>query len=457
MQTLSIVLVEDDPGDARLVQYTLKYSRVKPSLVWLGSLGELKEHLVDQATTPDVILLDLNLPDSTGMATVTGCKALSPETPVVVLTGHDDMEFAVRALEAGAQDYLVKGNLDADSLLRSMRYAIGRAKLEQRLVLSEERMAAAIEGAKLGVWDWLLPSEQLISLSERWLTMLGFHSGNSTLPAAAETWIERIHPEDRAAFDNALASHLQGEAPNFQCEIRLLHRQEHWVWVLVSGHVVGWDAEGRAQRMVGVQQDISERKLMEQRLEELAMRAPLTGLSNRRHFMQAIDREHGRVKRNPGLPVSVLMLDIDHFKRVNDTYGHAGGDEVLKAFSTSIRRQLREMDMAGRLGGEEFAVLLPDTDAVGSRRVAEKLRQAVEAMCVTLDDKSVVQVTTSVGLTRILPDDTRPDGALARADSALYRAKTGGRNRVEVCVEVCPLLDEESGSARLLTKREDEC
>ncbi|EWG98946.1 hypothetical protein Q427_27810 [Halomonas sp. BC04] len=321
------------------------------------------------------------------------------------------MEFAVQALEAGAQDYLVKGNLDADSLLRSIRYAIGRAKLEQRLVLSEERMTAAIEGGKLGVWDWLLTSQQFASLSDRWLSMLGYHPDDGDLPNGSDAWLARLHPDDRAHFDSALASHLEKETPNFQCEVRLRHRQQNWVWVFISGHVVSWDAEGRPQRMVGVQQDISERKIMEQRLEELAMRDTLTGLPNRRSFMQAIDHEHGRVKRHPKLSVGVLMMDIDHFKSVNDTYGHAAGDEVLKAFSSVIGGKLRETDIFGRLGGEEFAVVLPDTDQAGSWQVAEKLREAVAAMRVTLDDSVVVQITTSAGLTHILPGDTRPDGA----------------------------------------------
>lgn len=430
MQKLTIVLVEDDPGDAGLVQYTLKYSQADIALSWLTRMDELAIYLGDPESAPDIILLDLNLPDSSGMATVTDCKALSPDTPIVVLTGHDDMEFAVQALEAGAQDYLVKGNLDADSLLRSIRYAMGRAKLEQRLVLSEERMAAAIEGGKLGVWDWLLTSQRFASLSERWLGMQGFEVDDD-LPDSSEAWMARLHPEDRGDFEAALASHLKQETPNFQCEVRLRHQQGHWVWVLISGHVVSWNAEGRAQRMVGVQQDISERKVMEQRLEELAMCDTLTGLANRRSFMQAIDREHGRVRRHPELSVGVLMLDIDHFKRVNDTHGHAAGDEVLKAFSQTIGDQLRESDIFGRLGGEEFAIVLPDTDLAGCQQVAEKVREAVAAMRVTLDSGVVVQITTSVGLTHMLPADTRPDGALARADAALYQAKNQGRNRVE--------------------------
>lgn len=438
MQTLTMVLVEDDPGDAGLIRYALKYSGTDHVLSWVTSLDALAEHL-EENEAPDVVLLDLNLPDSTGMATVQGGKALVGDIPIVVLTGHDDMEFSLQALEAGAQDYLIKGNLDADSLLRSIRYAISRARLEQRLRLSEARMAAAIEGANLGLWDWLLPEGQFVALNEQWLGMLGFSADEVALPQPVDAWLERLHPDDRARFDAALAAHLEQRVPNIQCEVRMRHRQGHWVWVMVSGHAASRSPDGRPQRLVGVQQDISERRAMAERLEAQAMTDALTGLPNRRHFMQAMDYQYGRIRRHPELSVCVLMLDIDHFKRVNDTYGHAGGDVVLSAFAEAVTGHLRETDIAGRLGGEEFAVVLPDTDAAGGRRVAEKLRQAVEAMRVTLEDGAVVQITTSLGLTLMKGDDTRPDGALARADDALYRAKREGRNRVVAC----PLIAEE--------------
>ncbi|MBA2779413.1 GGDEF domain-containing response regulator [Billgrantia kenyensis] len=435
MQTLTMVLVEDDPGDAGLIRYALKYSGTGHALSWVTSLSALAEHL-EASDAPDVVLLDLNLPDSTGMATVEGCKSLVGDIPIVVLTGHDDMAFSLQTLEAGAQDYLIKGNLDADSLLRSVRYAISRARLEQRLRLSEARMAAAIEGANLGLWDWLLPERQFVSLNEQWLAMLGFSADEITLPQPVDAWLERLHSDDRSHFNAALAAHLEQRVPNIQCEVRMRHRKGHWVWVMVSGHMASRTPDGSPQRLVGVQQDISERRAMAERLEAQAMTDALTGLPNRRHFMQAMDYQYGRIRRHPELSVCVLMLDIDHFKRVNDTYGHAGGDVVLSAFAEAITGQLRETDIAGRLGGEEFAVVLPETDAVGGRRVAEKLRQAVEAMRVTLEDGTVVQITTSLGLTLMQADDTRPDGALARADGALYRAKREGRNQVVACPNI---------------------
>lgn len=187
--------------------------------------------------------------------------------------------------------------------------------------------------------------------------------------------------------------------------------------------------------MVGVQQDISERKAMEERLTHLAMHDELTGLYNRRRFMECADQEYGRLKRQADYQVGALMLDLDRFKQVNDTYGHVAGDQVLKYFAETVKGQLRENDVFGRLGGEEFAILLPHTELKGCERAAEKVRAAVEAMRVPLENGKMISITTSVGLTMMLKDDMRPDGAFARADKALYEAKHGGRNQVAVQLE----------------------
>lgn len=433
MQHLSVLLVEDDPGDAGLIKYTLKYDQTGNHLAWVESFSALEQFFAEQQAKPDVILLDLNLPDSTGIETVHACKRLSRSTPIVVLTGHDDTEFALQALEAGAQDYLAKGSLDADSLSRTMRYAISRAKLEERLIISEERMSAAIEGGKLGVWDWLFDRNEFV-FSDRWLATVGFKSDSPDLPRNADEWLERIHPEERPSFELAVERHLSGELPNYQCEFRFRHRDGHWVWLFESGHIIERDANGKPLRMVGVQQDISERKAMEERLTHLAMRDELTGALNRRSFMNIADREYGRIKRQKEYSVGILMLDLDKFKQVNDTYGHAAGDEVLKRFSHVVTEQLRENDVFARLGGEEFAVLLPHTEQEGVKKAAEKLRAAVEALNIDIEEARVIQVTTSIGVTMMHPGDERPDGGLARADKALYDAKHSGRNRC--CVNI---------------------
>ena len=142
-----------------------------------------------------------------------------------------------------------------------------------------------------------------------------------------------------------------------------------------------------------------------------------------------MQQELARVKRLD-MPVSFLMLDIDHFKHVNDTYGHATGDAVLKHFAESTTGRLRNIDLFGRLGGEEFGVLLPGTDRTGAYELADQLRQYI-AVSPVPSEKGDIHITVSIGVTEFTPEDMTPDGILARADAALYQAKEHGRNRVE--------------------------
>jgi diguanylate cyclase (GGDEF)-like protein len=154
-------------------------------------------------------------------------------------------------------------------------------------------------------------------------------------------------------------------------------------------------------------------------------------LPNRRHFLSRTDDEFARLQRLDAQDVSVLMLDIDHFKRVNDTHGHSVGDAVLKHFAEIMNEELRQIDSVGRLGGEEFAIILPGADPAAAEIFAERLRQKVETSP-THAGELTIPVTVSIGIAAMRPTDTATDNALARADEALYLAKTGGRNRVKV-------------------------
>ena len=187
---------------------------------------------------------------------------------------------------------------------------------------------------------------------------------------------------------------------------------------------------------IAVKQDITERKAQEAQLRQLSVTDPLTGVENRRGFMVQLERLHARQRRH-GHPLSVLMFDLDWFKLVNDRHGHAVGDEVLKHVTQLVGQRLRRSDHLGRLGGEEFAVLLPDTQLEGARAAADVLCQGV-AMQPVMTSVGPVSVTVSVGVAEVELND-RPEDALARADTALYRAKNLGRNRVEVAGPAMPL------------------
>jgi diguanylate cyclase (GGDEF)-like protein/PAS domain S-box-containing protein len=169
-------------------------------------------------------------------------------------------------------------------------------------------------------------------------------------------------------------------------------------------------------------QDISERKALEEKLQIMAIMDVSTGLPNRRHFFQRMNEELARLKRRDESDACILMLDLDHFKNINDTYGHAAGDAVLKHFASLLQKDLRESDLAGRIGGEEFAIAMPDCTLNSAMERAERLRKLVESGQVTHED-AVIHYTVSIGLTQFFATDAMPEVALARADAALYRAK----------------------------------
>jgi two-component system cell cycle response regulator len=163
-------------------------------------------------------------------------------------------------------------------------------------------------------------------------------------------------------------------------------------------------------------------------LHKLATTDVLTDLMNRRSFIERANAEVARARRYKK-PLSVLLLDADFFKRVNDTYGHAGGDQVLRDLADHARHVVREMDFVGRIGGEEFVICLPETALDGAMIVAERLRERVAGHPVAFEDKQI-SVSVSIGVTEIQPGDGEVAPLMQRADMALYEAKNSGRNRV---------------------------
>jgi diguanylate cyclase (GGDEF)-like protein len=202
--------------------------------------------------------------------------------------------------------------------------------------------------------------------------------------------------------------------------------------------------EGRADMVVWMIHNVTETKLAMRRLEQqqdalekqqeelerLARTDPLTGLLNRRSFFAEASRELHWVQRT-GHPAVVISFDLDHFKTINDTRGHAAGDASLRAISDMLRGERRGTDVVGRLGGEEFAIVVRDTDVDCGRRLAERLRAAVAALDVHHDGEAI-SLTASFGVTQVRASDVDLDDAIKRADGAMYTAKRLGRDRVEI-------------------------
>ena len=237
-----------------------------------------------------------------------------------------------------------------------------------------------------------------------------------------------VHPDDRDSLKTAI-SQIPVSNTRTYAQFRVVVNGEiRWI---LSESVPAADG-GQGRRWNGYWQDISSQKRFEASLVKEAATDPLTGILNRREFLASSKREFDRARRYHSV-MSVIMLDIDHFKKINDTYGHATGDEILLTLVATVQKLLRSPDIFGRLGGEEFAVVLPATDQAGGATVAGRLREAVEALSYQLDGKTKVTFTISLGVSSWRPGDSGMEELLARADNALYVAKGSGRNRV--CLE----------------------
>ncbi|WP_295999760.1 CHASE domain-containing protein [Rugamonas sp.] len=247
--------------------------------------------------------------------------------------------------------------------------------------------------------------------------------------AAALSLAQNFDAAAMPAFARAVAALAGGELL-FACESSFLRldgvaRQNELTLLVMPGHTHSLDF------VIVSTVDITERKRMNDELLVLATTDFLTGLPNRRAFTARLDDEQARLQRDVGGCAAVLMLDLDHFKRINDEYGHPTGDAVLRHVAALMRDSQRKIDTLGRVGGEEFAVLLPGTAIDAAALFADRLRQRIAATPLLLDGRSYT-VTVSIGIAAMCGADTDADAALIRADQALYRAKRGGRDRVEL-------------------------
>lgn len=228
-----------------------------------------------------------------------------------------------------------------------------------------------------------------------------------------------------AVYSNLWQTILSGRV--WRGEVMNLRKggEEYWESMAISPLR---DRFGRISHFVAVREDVTERRGREEGLRQLAHLDPLTGIGNRRYLIERAEHERMRAERF-GSPLSLLMLDIDHFKQVNDQFGHAVGDDAICRVARVCAEGIREIDVVGRYGGEEFVVVLPGTDLEGARELAERLRRAIADIEVVASDGRAGRLSASVGLSTYYQGDGL-EQLLAAADAALYRAKSLGRNRV---------------------------
>ena len=233
-----------------------------------------------------------------------------------------------------------------------------------------------------------------------------------------------VTPEERQKIVQAITD---GGGKATGVEAGLKHKDGTTVWISTNAFI-RFDADHQPISVDGVARDISGRKRMEDQLTALARTDGLTGVYNRSYFMDKSDAVI-EVMRRYQHPASMMMLDLDHFKKINDNYGHHVGDLALLAFTKACRQEIRESDVLGRLGGEEFGLLLPETSIQNAQVLAERIRKATAAIEVPLGDR-MIGITVSIGLVELSAEDLSLSSVMRRADLAMYQAKERGRNQV---------------------------
>ncbi len=347
----------------------------------------------------------------------------------------------MEALRAGASDYLTKGDFSATTLDRTVRYLMERRRAEEALRDSEERFALAMEGSNDGLWDWRDGDERM-HFSPRWKRILGFSP--EELPDRLDSWLGRVHADDKERVASEFERHLTtDETPHFENEHRLLHKDGSWRHVLARGKAVR-NAAGRALRVVGSLTDVTMAR----------SRDPLTGLPNRVLFLDRLEYAYHRASRDRNYRFSVLFIDVDRFKNVNDSLGHDAGDELLTAISQRLERCIRVVDTVARLGGDEFVMLLDESrEPDGAIRVAARVIEELNRPF-TIKEHGVF-VGASVGIAMSSAHYTSPGELLRDADTAMYRAKAEGRGRFVIFdgamhARAMHVLSVESGLRRAL-------
>jgi len=357
--------------------------------------------------------------------------SLKMDKSLVVAVSRDlDTIFQFRRRDAVTQAALF-GLIATVSILGLYIFQRGQLRFERQTIeaaaalqQSAERLQLATDASGIGVWDYDLAENRLV-WDDSMYALYGID--RASVSSSYDVWYNSVLPEDRPALDAALHATLYERAP-YMPSFRIRRGDSGLRYIQARARIY-YDAAGKPVRLVGTNEDITERKALQDKLEVQANQDYLTGLFNRRHFLEQGQVEFARMLRY-GESLSVFMLDVDRFKGINDTYGHKTGDIVLQKLSEVLRQTLRTFDIIGRFGGEEFAVLLPETDAQKAHEVAERLREITARTDVALEGGLLLRFTVSIGVATLKDKTTTLDMLLNQADKALYRAKEGGRNKV---------------------------
>ncbi len=387
-----VLAVEDNPADLRLLEMEL--SETGPTTFEVTGAATMKDALsLLEAGRFDVALLDLNLPDSFGLGGIDKILSVPGAPPVIVLTELNDRETGLQAISHNAQEYLVKGRINGDALVRCIRYAMLRDQAEKAV----RQLNAELEKRV---------AEQTAQI-------------RATNESLEQRVVERT-AELKAANENLHESRLA--ALNLMNDAILARQQADKLSAELA----------QTTRQLGT--TLTELQQSLEREQQLARTDGLTGLFNSRHFYELANRALNAAIRYRH-PLSVIMFDVDDFKHINDTAGHLVGDSALIKIAKNTSAIMREVDVLARYGGDEFIVLLPQTTADQSLQVAERIRACASEIRLETSQLTL-NLTLSIGIAQGNIEDANEtiERIIQHADEAMYQAKAKGRN----CIHTYP-------------------
>lgn len=421
---IRLLLVEDDAGDASLIKYHLKLAgSVSFSLEWVQSMQQARDYLQQTDKHPDVILLDLSLPDSHGLDTVHQARAAAGELPIIVLTGNNDESFALEVLEAGAQDYLVKGEFESDMLVRAIRYAGQRAHMQARISL----LAAAVDSAAESIII-TNPQSEILVVNPSFSDMTGYSEqeavGNRPNMIKSGLHDNSFYAKMWSSLHNTGA--WQGEVVN-----RRKNGEHYPQWLSIRSVR---DEGGSVLNYVAVGTDLSLVRKAEEDLRRASQTDPLTGLANRAALLEQLDqallnanrhKEHG----------AIVILDVERFRAINEAEGMEVGDALLCELGKRLRAHLHSEDCVARLGADQFGFLALHLSA--NRQDAARDSMAMVSRVQDVLEQEFSHAGKSYKLTlrfgiSIFPDIAREKGSdhLRNATTALSRIKRESYERI---------------------------
>jgi diguanylate cyclase (GGDEF)-like protein/PAS domain S-box-containing protein len=418
-----ILLIEDNPGDARLIKEMFKeqgYQSIE--LKHVECMKDAESFLGDRSA--DIILLDLLLPDAQGLDAVRRAHAAAPDVPLVVLSGLDDESMAIQAMQDGAQDYLIKGQIEPRELLRALRYAVERKVIEESLYEEKERAQVTLDC----IGDGVISTD--IAGNVRFLNMVAEKmtgwSLKEVIGRSMADVFQIVDADTRMTIPDPMmnAADDKNRTVNPPSSCALVRRDGSEIFIEDSIAPIH-DHGGGVIGSVLVFRDVSKARAMADLIAHTAEHDFLTGLPNRLLLKDRIGQAIALAQRNQG-KAALFFMDLDGFKHINDSLGHQIGDELLQSVADRLRDGIRAPDTVSRQGGDEFIVLLQGIDRPESVAIAAQRLLSSIAEPFILGQKNL-HITASIGVSLYPDDGADAETLIKNADTAMYQAKENGR------------------------------